>query len=86
MPRALAQARSNRVDAVVHIAIGVHDGLLVSHARNRCMAINGSDRHGSELNEAEPELGEGLVRGAVRVKPAAEANWAGNWHACKLAR
>ncbi|MNG32371.1 hypothetical protein D3C84_1183670 [compost metagenome] len=50
------------------------------------MTAYSSGRHGTELNEAEPELSEGLVCGAVRVKPAAEAYGAGNRHACQLTR
>ncbi|WP_246358335.1 hypothetical protein [Paenibacillus phytorum] len=71
MPRALAQALDDRVRAVIDIAIGVHDGLTQCVALDRRIAAHFSDRHRSDLDEAEPELGQRLVRGPVRIKRAA---------------
>ncbi|WP_254777186.1 hypothetical protein [Paenibacillus sp. yr247] len=76
MPRALVQTRGDRVRAVVGIAIGVNDGFLRRVPQDWRVAAYLSDRHGSDFDEADPELGQRLVRNPVGIKRAAQANGA----------
>ncbi|WP_376745655.1 hypothetical protein [Paenibacillus sedimenti] len=69
MPRALAQASYDRVDAVIRIAIGVHDGFLLFFSLDHRIANTAHLPYGNgaDFDEAKAELGQRLMRCAMRV-------------------
>ncbi|MBP1964770.1 hypothetical protein [Paenibacillus aceris] len=81
MPRALAQARGDRIRACVSVAIGVHDGFLLGDARDRTVAAHFAHRDRAELDEADPELRQRFVRCTLKIERAAQADGARDLHA-----